>query len=126
MEQAKREVKVKEDDLSGLAWTLKSLIDGNMNKPELWKNLENIKGTLVVKETSANVTSTVFFNEGEIEIKDGAVDNPTAYLAAGFDELSEVASGQVGPIKAVLTRKIKVGGNPLKLLKMAKAIITTE
>lgn len=126
MEQAKREVKVTEEDLSGLAWTLKSLIDGNMNKPEVWKSIENIKGTLVVREIGADVTSTVFFNKGEIEIKDGAAEKPTAYLAASFDELSEVASGQVGPIKAVMTRKIKVGGNLLKLLKMAKAIITTE
>ena len=126
MEQAKREVKVTEEDLSGLAWTLKSLIDGNMNKPEVWKNLEKIKGTLVVRETGADVASTVFFNKGEIEIKDGAAEKPTAYLAASFDELSEVASGQVGPIKAVMTRKIKVGGNLLKLLKMAKAIITSE
>jgi putative sterol carrier protein len=32
----------------------------------------------------------------------------------------------VGPIKAVLTGKIKAGGNLLKLLKMAKAVIVKE
>ncbi len=126
MEQAKREVKVKAEDLSGLAWTLKSLIDGNINKPEIWKNIEKIRGTLVVRETGADVASTIFFEKGEIEIQDGAVDRPSAYLAANFDELSEVASGQVGPIKAVLTGKIKVRGNLFKLLKMAKAIISVE
>ena len=80
----------------------------------------------MVKETGADVFSTVFFNEGEIEIEDGAIEKPTASVAAGFDELSELTSGQVGPIKALLTGKIKAGGNLLKLLSMAKAVIVKE
>jgi putative sterol carrier protein len=120
------EVKVRGDDLNGLGWTIKSLIEGNMEKPEIWAKIKKMKGTLVVKETGADVFSTVFFNEGEIEIKDGSIEKPTARVAAGFDELSELTSGQVGPIKAVLTGKIKAGGNLLKLLKMAKAVIVKE
>ena len=43
----------------------------------------------MVRETGADVASTVFFDKGEIEIKNGAAEKPTAYLAASFDELSE-------------------------------------
>jgi putative sterol carrier protein len=120
------EVMVKGEDLSGLGWTIKSLIDGNMERPELWEKIKKMKGTLEVRETDANVVSTIFFNKGEISVQDGAITKPTARVAAGFDALSELTSGQVGPIRAVLFGKIKVGGNLLKLLKMAKALIHKE
>ncbi|MBC8466521.1 MAG: SCP2 sterol-binding domain-containing protein [Deltaproteobacteria bacterium] len=120
------EVKVKGEDLNGLGWTIKSLIDGNMENPKVWANIKKIRGSLVVKETGADVSVTVFFDKGEIEIQDGAVRKPSAHLAAGFDELAEITSGQLGPIRALLTGKIKAGGNLLKLLKMAKAVINRE
>jgi putative sterol carrier protein len=120
------EVKVRGEDLSGLGWTIKSLMDANLERPEVLTRVGKIKGTLVVRETGADVANTVFFNRGEIAIEDGAIPKPTASLAAGFDELSEVTSGQVGPIWAVLTRKIKARGNLWKLLQMAKAIIIQE
>lgn len=120
------EVRVKGEDLNGLGWTIKSLIDGNMEKPKVWDSIKKIRGSLVVRETGADVAATVFFDKGEIEIQDGAVKKPSAHLAAGFDELAEITSGQVGPIRALLTGKIKAGGNLLKLLKMAKAVIDRE
>jgi len=120
------EVKVRGEDLSGLGWTIKSLMDGNLERPDVLAKVSKIRGTLVVRETAADVANTIFFNKGEIEIEDGAIPNPTASLAAGFDELSEVTAGQVGPIRAVLTGKIKVRGNLWKLLQMAKAIIIQE
>lgn len=120
------EVIVKEEDLSGLGWTLKSLIDDNIAKPEVWEKVKKIKGSLVVKETGADVIVTLFFERGEISIVNGASQKPSARLAAGFDELAAIASGQIGPIKALLTGKIKAGGNLIKLLKMAKAIINKE
>ena len=120
------EVKVKGEDLNGLGWTIKSLIDGNMENPEVWSSIKKIRGSLVVRETGADVAATVFFDKGELEIQDGAVKKPSAYVAAGFDELAELTSGKVGPIRALLTGKIKAGGNLLKLLKMAKAVIDHE
>ena len=119
-------VKVKGEDLNGLGWTLKSLIDGNLEKPKVWESVKKIRGSLVVRETGADVAVTVFFDKGEIEIEDGAIKKPSAHMAAGFDELAELTSGQVGPIRALLTGKMKAGGNLLKLLKMAKAVIDRE
>jgi putative sterol carrier protein len=120
------EVKIRGEDVSGLGWTMKSLIDENLRKPEIWSRVKKLKGTLVVCETDSKVTNTVFFNKGEIEIEDGAISRPTARVSACFDALTELTSGQVGPIKAVLTGRIKAGGNLLKLLKMAKALIHNE
>jgi hypothetical protein len=120
------EVKVKGEDLSGLGWTLKSLMDANIGKPDQWQKIRKIHGTLVVRETGADVAATISFEGDDIFIQDGAVDRPSAYLAAGFDELSEVAGGLIGPIRALVTGKIKARGNLLKLLRMAKAIISTE
>ena len=120
------EVKVRGEDLSGLGWTIKSLVDGNLEKPERWRKIKKIRGSLVVRETGADVANTIFFNKGEIEIQDGAIAKPTAYVEADFDELSELISGQLGPVKALITGKIKAGGNLLKLLAMAKAMITRE
>ncbi len=120
------EVKVKGEDLSGLGWTIKSLIDRNMENPKIWNSIKKIKGSLVVRETGADIVVTVFFDRGEIKIQDGAVKKPSAWLAAGFDKLAELTSGQIGPIRALLFRKIKAGGNLLKLLKMAKAVIDRE
>ena len=68
----------------------------------------------------------MIFDKGALSIRDGAVEKPSAYLAGTFDELSEVTAGETGPVKALLTGKIKARGNLLKLLKMAKAIIICD
>jgi hypothetical protein len=120
------EVKIKGEDLSGLGWTLKSLMDANISKADVWQKVRKIHGTLVVRETDADVAATISFEGDDIFIQDGAIDRPNAYLGAGFDELSEVASGQIGPIRALVAGKIKARGNLLKLLRMAKAIVSTD
>ena len=121
-----REVAVIGEDLNGLGWTLKSLMDDNLANDKVWKAVRKISGTMVVTETAADVSVTIFFEKGGIKIQDGAIANPTARLAAGFEELSEVAGGQTGPVKALLTGKIKAGGNLIQLLRMARVIITRD
>ena len=61
------EVKVRGEDLSGLGWTIKSLMDGNLERPDVLAKVAKIKGTLVVRETAADVANTIFFNKGETE-----------------------------------------------------------
>jgi putative sterol carrier protein len=72
------------------------------------------------------VAVSILFNKGEVQIQNGAIDKPTAFVEGGFEELSEISSGQVGPIRALLSRKIKAGGNLLKLLTMSKIIINKK
>lgn len=120
------EVTVIGEDLNGLGWTLKSLMDQNLEKPGIYEKVRKIKGSLVVRETGADVAVTVLFLQGRFQIKNEAMDRPSAYLAAGFEQLSELTSGQIHPIRALLTGRIKARGNLIKLLKMARAVISRE
>ena len=120
------EVVVLQDDLNGLGWTIKSLIDANLQRPEIQRIAGKIKGSLIITEQEADVTVTVVFNGGEIAIRNGAVEDPSARLAGTFEELSEVISGRTGPIRALLTGRIKARGNLFKLLKMASVLISQE
>lgn len=120
------EVTIIDEDLSGLGWTLKSLIDDNFARPGVWESVRKINGSLVITETGADVSSTLFFKKGAISIQNGVIKKSSARLAAGFDELAAISSGQLGPIMALLTGKIKAGGNLIKLLLMARAVINKE
>lgn len=120
------EAKVRGEGLSGLGWILKQVMDETIQDPETWKTIKKLKGTLVVRETDADVAITISFNKGDVQIQDGAIDKPTASVEGRFEELSEISSGQVGPIRALLGRKIKASGNLLQLLKMSKVIINRK
>ena len=117
------ELKVLQEDLNGLGWTIKSLMDENLKRPEVYESIKKIKGILVVTEADADVTVSLIFDRGDLSICNGAKARPSARLSGSFLNLSEVISGEVGPIRALLTGKIKARGNLLKLLKMAKALI---
>jgi putative sterol carrier protein len=118
-----REVKIGKEELSGLGLILKQVMDETLQDPKTWNAIKKSKGTLVVRETASNVAVSIFFNKGDVQIQNGAIDKPTAFVEGGFEELSAISSGQVAPIRALLSKKIKAGGNLLKLLKMSKVII---
>lgn len=120
------EVEIRGENLNGLGWTLKSLLDDKLDQPEVINALARLRGTLVVTETGAGVSSTLFFQGGPLAIADDAVERPTAWLSGEFEPLSELITGQVGPLRALITRRISAGGNLLKLLAMAKVIISKE
>lgn len=120
------EVKIIGKELNGLGLTVKQLIDENIKHPETWKSIEKIEGSLVLREIDADVSVTIFFDKGEISIQNDSITKPSTYLEANFETLAEISSGQLGPIRALMTRKIKAGGNLLKLLRMSKALISLE
>ena len=93
-------------------FTKKNIFAKNVTWPMCWLKLKR--------------NCDLFFKKGEISIQNGAVEKPSARLAAGFEELAAISSGQLGPIWALLTGKIKAGGNLIKLLMMARAIISKE
>jgi putative sterol carrier protein len=117
------EVKIGKEELSGLGLILKQVMDETLQDPKTWNAIKKSKGTLVVRETASNVAVSIFFNKGDVQIQNGAIDKPTAFVEGGFEELSAISSGQVAPIRALLSKKIRAGGNLLKLLKMSKVII---
>jgi putative sterol carrier protein len=118
------EVMVKEgEELNGLGKLLKEIMDENLQDPGKAKSVEKLEASVVVKETSTGVAVTLYFRQGEIEIQNDAIDKPTAYMEAGFENLAYISSGQIGPTRALLTRKMKAKGSLLTLMKISKLTV---
>jgi len=118
------EVKVKTgEELNGLGAMLKDIMDTNLRDPEKYKSVERVKGSVVIKESSSGVAVTLHLDQGKLELQNDAIAKPTAYMEAGFENLAHISSGQLNPIVAILTGKVKSGGNPFLLLKVSKIMV---
>ncbi len=74
--------------------------------------------SVVIRETTSGVAGTLHFGAGEIEMQNDAIEKPTAYQEAGFENLAYISSGQMSPMRALPTGKVRVRGNLLTLLKV--------
>ena len=118
------EVKVKEgEDLNGLGKMLKDTMDTNLHDPKIYKRIEKLKASIVIKESSSGVAITLHFRQGEIEIQNDAIDKPNAYQEAGFENMAYISSGQLSPTMALLTGKVKAKGNLLLLMKISPLMV---
>jgi putative sterol carrier protein len=118
------EVKVKEgEELNGLGTMLKEIMDTNLKDHKKYKSIKKLKGSMVIRESTSGVAVTLHMNEGELELQNDAIDKPTAHMSAGFENLAYISSGQLSPIMAMLTGKLKAGGNPLMLLKVSNITV---
>jgi putative sterol carrier protein len=118
------EVKVKEgEELNGLGTMLKEIMDANLKDPNKYKSIGKVKGTVVIKESTSGVAVTLRLDQGKLELQNDAIAKPTAYMEAGFENLAHISSGQLSPIVAMLTGKLKSRGNPLLLLKTSKIMV---
>ncbi len=118
------EVMVVGDDLNGLGWAVKQLVDTNLADPAVRAQVARLAGSLAIREPAADVAVTLVFRRGLIAVQNGIAPRATAYLEAGFEDLAAVSSGQIGPVMAVLRGRVKARGNLWQLLKMSKALIT--
>lgn len=126
-EQPRLETKVKEGEvLNILGMVLKNTVDKNLQDPKKSKGIQRMEGTLVVKASDADMLASISFKRGDIQVQNGALDNPTVHMTGSFTNLAKVNTAQIGPIRAMLTRKVTVKGNPLKALRMSGAIIRKE
>ena len=111
------------EELNGLGTILKEIMDTNLKAPKKYKSIEKVKGSVVIKESSSGVAVTLHLDQGKLELQNDAIAKPTAYMEAGFENLAHISSGQLNPIVAMLTGKLKSGGNPLLLLKISKIMV---
>jgi len=117
-------IKVKEgEELNGLGMMLKDIMDTNLADPEKHKSVQKVNASVVIRESTSGVAVTLYLNRGELELQNDAIDKPTAYMEAGFENLAHISAGQLNPIVAILTRKLKSRGNPLLLLKISKIMV---
>ncbi len=118
------EVKAKEgEELNGLGVMLKEIMDINIKDPKKYKSIEKVKGSVVIKESTSEVAVTLYLDQGKLELQNDAIAKPTAYMEAGFENLAHISSGQLNPVMAMLTGKLKSRGNPLLLLKISKIMV---
>ena len=117
-------IKMKEgEELNGLGMMLKDIMDANLADPEKQKSLEKVKASVVIRESTSGVGVTLHLNQGELELHNDAVAKPTAYMEAGFENLAHISAGQLNPILAILTGRLKSRGNPLLLLKISRIMV---
>jgi putative sterol carrier protein len=118
------EVKVKEgEELNGLGTMLKEIMDTNLRDPKKYESVEKAKGSIVIRESTSGVAVTLRLDQGKLQLENDAVIRPTAHMEAGFENLARISSGQLNPIVAILTGKLKSRGNPLLLLKISKIMV---
>jgi putative sterol carrier protein len=118
------EVKVKTgEELNGLGAMLKEIMDTNLKDSEKCKRVEKLKGSVVIRESTSGVAVTLHLNQGKLELQNDTVAKPTAYMEAGFENLAHISSGQINPIVAMLTGRLKSRGNLLLLLKISKILV---
>jgi hypothetical protein len=109
-------------ELNGLGAFLLPIMENNLNNPERWKELKQIRGSLVATERDSSVSITIFFDNGNIKLQSGTINKPSASLISDFDTVAAYSCGDLSPILGVLKGKISVRGNIFKLLKMAKLV----
>ena len=118
------DVKAKEgEELNGLGVMLKEIMDANLKDAKKYKSVEKVKGSVVIKESTSGVAVTLYLDRGKLELQNDAIAKPTAYMEAGFENLAHVSSGQLNPIVAILTGRMKSRGNPLLLMKVSKIMV---
>jgi len=118
------EVRGKEgEELNGLGAMLKEIMDTNLEDPEKHKSVKNVKASVVIRESTSGVAVTLSLNQGKLELQNDAIAKPTAYMEVGFENLAHISAGQLNPIVAILTGKLKSRGNPLLLLKISKIMV---
>jgi len=119
------EVRGKEgEELNGLGAMLKEIMDTNLEDPEKYKSVKKVKASVVIRESTSGVAVTLNLNQGKLELQNDAIAKPTAYMEAGFENLAHISAGQLNPIVAILSGKLKSRGNPLLLLKISKIMVT--
>lgn len=109
-------------DLNGLGASLLPIMEQNIDNPGRMKKIRRISGNLVATEKNTGVAITIIFDKGNISLKDGSVEKPSAALWTDFDTLAAYSCGELNPIVGVLKGRIKVRGNLLKLLKMVTIV----
>jgi putative sterol carrier protein len=117
-------IKVKEgEDLNGLGVMLKEIMDTNLADPEKHRSVGKVKASVVIRESTSGVAVTLHLDQGRLELQNDAMARPTAYMEAGFENLAHISAGQLNPIVAILTGRLKSRGNPLLLLKISKIMV---
>lgn len=61
-------------------------------------------------------------HDGKCEIKEGSTEDPDLSIKAKIEDAAQLVAGELDPMKAYMTGKVKVVGNLMLGLKLLKSI----
>ena len=96
------------DEASGMANMIAGLLEDNLRDfPGRARVAARARGSIVLTASDRDLSITVSFGRGGVEIADGAA--PGAPVMAGpWLTMSRVCSGRISPVKAIADRELKV------------------
>ena len=104
---------IKEDLLNALEkWAQK------VDDPKYKEKFKDYNKTLmfVFKDQSFNLL--MIFKDQTCKLEEGTVENPSIVITSASNVILGIANGEINPIKAFLTRKLKAKGSRKDLLKV--------
>jgi putative sterol carrier protein len=111
------------EELNGLGTMFKEVLDKNLSDGRKYDSVRKLNASVVIREATSGVAITLTFRSGDIQMQNDAIDRPTASMEADFETLAYIGSGQLSPIRAMLTRKLKTRGNFITLLKVSRITV---
>lgn len=111
------------EELNGLGMMFKEVLEKNLSDGRKYDSVRKLNASVVIREATSGVAVTLIFRSGDIQMQNDAVDRPTASMEAGFETLAYIGSGQLSPVRAVLTGRLKMRGNPITLLKISRITV---
>ncbi len=114
------EIKLADPDKMNLVgYFLRDLLTTNLTSEKRQKMARHLKGAILFNASGMLVTLT--FHGEYIELHPGIANQTNSKIAGDLNALLDVALG-ANYLKYLLTRKIKIGGNVFKLLKLLKLL----
>lgn len=110
-------IKLDEEKASIATLILKRIMERNLQDDKVLKKVQNLNADIFLKV--GEMTSTLIFRKGDIEIREGKVSNSSSYIEGSLSDFISIALGKY-PLMAFLKRKIKLGGNLFNLLPLVK------
>lgn len=105
------------EKLNGLGIMMKRFIEAGVDE----RKLEGFECSLVIS-TDYDIAITLFFENGELAIQNGTIEKSDLLVEGGLKELGDLCTRKINPVWAMLTKKIRLKGNPLKFLKVRRIL----
>jgi hypothetical protein len=105
--------------MSLLGLIIGNVLERNLDKPELLRRAERVRGDVVVQ--AGEMVVTLVFAGGPVTVRRGRVERPRASVQGSLGAFTDLATGG-GMIGPVLRGRLKPRGSWLMLLKLRKLL----
>ncbi len=104
---------IKEDLLAGLGkWTAK------LDDPDIKGRFKEFEKTLQFNFPDQPFNILMVFKDQACTLKEGKVEKPDITITCPSNVIMGITNGEINPMKAFMTRKLKASGNTQDMLKI--------